>query len=353
MNKDKILVPSATASSKNGEITAITTLKLDDEGRPLTVTSEIQHSSNEVAFIKCQQSQSTSKPSVNSNKMELSFVPPRVKNRKKRPSREFLQRSADESECTEDSEIFWNGSEQVVDEISASTAAQQQQTVPNQIHIMTPIVEAPTPMANRQQNYTNKQQIFGGQGTPSLNKILSNQPKHLSSANSIPLARKYKRSHVFKAQVILNSELCGHCDKRTKFGKMVMKCRECDLVVHTECKDVLQRPCYPALNFPSQGKISDYVFNDSPLIPPILQMVVYEIEQRGILLHEVGLYRVNGSDAQIKQLKEKLIKRHQLPDLRKINDVHVLCSFVKDFLNNLSEHLITYDSWFRFSKACG
>ncbi len=59
------------------------------------------------------------------------------------------------------------------------------------------------------------------------------------------------------------------------------------------------------------------------------------------------------SDTQIKQFKEKLSKRHQLPDLRKINDVHVLCGFVKEFLNNLNEHLVTYEQWPKFAKACG
>ena len=67
---------------------------------------------------------------------------------------------------------------------------------------------------------------------------------------------------------------------------------------------------------------------------------------------KVGLYRVNGSDSQIKQLKDRLVKRHQAPNFNKIADVHVLCSFVKDFLNNLTEHLITYDSWYRFGRLC-
>lgn len=128
-----------------------------------------------------------------------------------------------------------------------------------------------------------------------------------------------------------------------------MKCQECEMVVHSECRDILQRPCYPALNFPAQGCISDYVMSNStsnsnnddeahrPHIPPILQMIVHEIEAKGLLSHEVGLYRVNGSDSQIKQIKDRLIKRHQAPDLRKINDVHVLCGFVKGwFLKNLS-----------------
>lgn len=321
------------------EIKTITTVKLDPEGRPLTVTSQLHHGSSEHLQMHTQ----TNKVTKNGNIVELAFVPARTtKTRKKRPSREFLQRSVDESETnTEDSEIFWNGGE-VVDE----TANGGQQTLPNGglINVMTPIVEAPTPTNNRTQSC-----FKGGQGTPALSKIMS---KNFSAGGAIPLARKYKRSHLFKAQVILNSELCAHCDKRTKFGKMVMKCRECDLVVHTECKDMLQRPCYPAFNFPTQGKIHDYVLADSPQIPPILQMVVNEIEHRGIVSPEVGLYRVNGSDSQIKHLKEKLIKRHQMPDLRKISDVHVLCSFVKDFLNNLNEHLVTYESWYRFTKAC-
>jgi len=279
--------------------------------------------------------------------MELSFVPPRVKNRKKRPSREFLQRSADESQSLEDSE-FWD--EAVVEEITSSNIVNNNN---NNFQIMTPIIEAPTPQSSRILNSNYKfTPANTNLNTPSSNKPLGNQPKSLSANSVMPLARKYKKSHLFKGQVILNSEMCAHCDKRTKFGKMVMKCRECELVVHTECKDIIQRPCYPAFNFPSQGKIGDYCLDESPSIPPILQMIINEIEQRGLLTNEVGLYRVNGSDSQIKQLKDRLIKRHQVPDLRKINDVHVLCSFVKDFLNNLTEHLVTYDSWFRFSKAC-
>ena len=141
------------------------------------------------------------------------------------------------------------------------------------------------------------------------------------------------------------------CDKKTRFGKMVYKCRDCDMVVHPECKEHIDRPCYLPIVFPLTGTIADYVSSEPPFVPSFLQYVVTEIEFRGIG-KEVGLYRVNGSDQQIKQLRERLIKRHQLPDLRKINDVHVLCGFVKEFLNNLNEHLIKYDLWKTFANAC-
>ena len=239
-------IPKDLINATN-EITTITTMKMDDDGRPLTVTSEIQHGHSESLKIQSQSNQMNKDGSV----VELSFVPPRVKGkRKKRPSREFLQRSADDSEITEDSEIFWN--EEIVEEIS--NTQQVPSTTP--IHVMTPIIEAPTPTNNRSQSNF---KTGGGQGTPGLSKIMANQSKGFSASGSIPLARKYKRSHLFKAQVILNSEYCAHCDKRNKFGKMIMKCRECDLVVHTECKDMLQRPCYPAFNFPNQGKFVIFI----------------------------------------------------------------------------------------------
>lgn len=290
----------------NNAISAITTLKIDQDGRPYELKSEIKHG--------------------NGDKQDNIYLPQRARFRKKRPSREFLHRSIDATE-DDSSESFWNQS------------ILEEETPTQKISIMTPIREMATPIHNR---------IYS-----SIKKNAQTLTPFKTSSNLIPLAKRYKKSHLFKGQVILNSEFCAHCDKRTRFGKMIMKCRECDMVCHTECKDLVQRACYKVTNYPPSGTISDYVgMNEFPHIPPILQMVINEIEIRGLLTHEVGLYRVNGSDVQIKQLKEKLVKRHQMPDLRKVTDVHVLCSFVKDFLNNLTEHLITYDSWYRFAKAC-
>ncbi|RMZ98770.1 hypothetical protein BpHYR1_033458, partial [Brachionus plicatilis] len=88
---------------KKNSITAVTTLKLES-GRPVALTSEIQHNGESIRKRKNLDPKS-----------DLSQVPARVKNRKKRPSREFLQRTADESETNESSEIFWNISEVVMD----------------------------------------------------------------------------------------------------------------------------------------------------------------------------------------------------------------------------------------------
>ena len=370
--------------SGGGGITAITTLKIGEDGKPITVTSEIKHDTQlnkmEVS-IRRNNNNNGNKPSTTTT--TTTTTASSKPHRKKRPSREFLQRSMDESlSCTDsaESDVFWNGSEALIEEVAASSSRPPMCHQPAAasaaaaVHIMTPIVETgatplnPNQAAPHSRLYSNSYNVGAKnrqhqmqQMTPTSAALVpSMTPSHTKTkphTHSIPLARKYKRAHSFKGQVILNSELCAHCDKRTKFGKMIMKCRECDMVVHAECRELLQRPCYPMSSFAAQGVIGDYVStaaDERPRVPPVIQMVVSEIEARGLLTHEVGLYRVNGSDSQIKQLKERLVKRHQPPDLRKISDVHVLCSFLKDFLNNfLTEHLVTYDAWFRFAKACG
>jgi Rac GTPase-activating protein 1 len=73
----------------------------------------------------------------------------------------------------------------------------------------------------------------------------------------------------------------------------VYKCRDCDLVVHPECKEHVERPCYLPIVYPAHGTISDYVANEAPYVPLFLQNIITEIEIRGIG-KEVGLYRVNG-----------------------------------------------------------
>ena len=209
-----------------------------------------------------------------------------MKNRKKRPSREFLHRTADESETNEESESFWNRS--ILEEVNTEIG-DRLNLAGNPLHIMTPIVEQPTPSVvqrgagppPRPATYSAYKKPSQSGATPTY-KLAQTAFKPTSSL--LPLAKKYKRAHLFNRQVILNTELCAHCDKRTKFGKLIMKCKECELVCHIECKDLLQRACLSALNFPAQGFVSDYVtgIDEYPRVPPILQMIICEIEQRAL-----------------------------------------------------------------------
>ncbi|KAH0510676.1 Rac GTPase-activating protein 1 [Microtus ochrogaster] len=90
-----------------------------------------------------------------------------------------------------------------------------------------------------------------------------------------------------------------------------------------------------------QGMLADFVSQTSPMIPAIIVSCVNEIEQRG--LTEAGLYRISGCDRTVKELKEKFLKVKTVPLLSKVDDIHAICSLLKDFLRNLKEPLLT--SW--------
>lgn len=96
------------------------------------------------------------------------------------------------------------------------------------------------------------------------------------------------------------------------------------------------------------GNIVDYAPSLAPMIPALIVHCVNEIETRG--LQETGLYRISGSDRDVKALKEKFMRNNGIPNLSEI-DVHVLCGCVKDFLRSLSEKLIPMAKWSTFSNA--
>ena len=180
------------------------------------------------------------------------------------------------------------------------------------------------------------------------------------------LPQKYARNHEFSVVTLENVLICGRCYKNTEPKKFGFKCRKCDMIIHNrKCKIQLMRPCCPVHQFPLRGKISDYVAEHEKLqVPLFIRMIVNEIEMRGLIKHEIrgvltyepGLYECTGVDAfgkQVGEIKESLAKFKQVPDLSKISDVHVLCGFLKLFLNSLTEHLTTFAKWAWFSSTCG
>lgn len=65
-------------------------------------------------------------------------------------------------------------------------------------------------------------------------------------------------------------------------------------------------------------------------VPPSIVHCISEIERRG--LETVGLYRVSGSNKEVKSLRDKF--RKGLPNLNDI-DIHVLCCYLKDLIGNI------------------
>ncbi|XP_050316357.1 rac GTPase-activating protein 1-like isoform X2 [Anthonomus grandis grandis] len=160
------------------------------------------------------------------------------------------------------------------------------------------------------------------------------------------------RQHTLQQKTMVMPDSCVCCEKRIRFGKTALKCKECRSLCHYECKDQLRLPCVPTGNTPSNKNvmsvISDYTPTSAPMVPALIVHCTNEIESRG--LNELGLYRVSASEKDVKVLKEKFLKGRGAPSISQ-TDVHTLCGVVKDFIRSLAEPLTTYALWPDFVAA--
>ncbi|XP_028265725.1 rac GTPase-activating protein 1 [Parambassis ranga] len=161
---------------------------------------------------------------------------------------------------------------------------------------------------------------------------------------STPQSNRGVRLHEFVSKTVIKPESCVPCGKRIKFGKISLKCRDCRVVSHPECRERCPLPCIPNVGATpvkiGEGVLADYVPDTSPMIPPLVVHCISEIEQRG--LHEAGLYRLSGADRTVKELKEKFFHSKTVPVLSKVEDIHAITGLLKDFLRNLKEPLLTF-----------
>jgi len=97
--------------------------------------------------------------------------------------------------------------------------------------------------------------------------------------------------------------------------------------------------------------IADFAPQTRPMIPALIIHCCNEIEKRG--LKEEGIYRISGSNKEIRELKDKILNsKAGIPSLAKY-DVHVLCGVVKQFLRDLDEPIVTRILWRDFVRAAG
>ncbi|KRT82480.1 C1 domain containing protein, partial [Oryctes borbonicus] len=171
-------------------------------------------------------------------------------------------------------------------------------------------------------------------------------PQHIDTANN------NLRQHTLHAKTVVMPDVCGPCEKRIRFGKTALKCRDCRAMCHPECKNNLPLPCVPSVNTPTQrnatGVIADFTPITPPMVPSLIVHCLKEIESKG--LTEIGIYRIPGPEKDVKTLKEKFLRGKGVPNLNQV-DVHVICGTVKDFLRSLSEPLVSYSLWPEFVKA--
>ncbi|NWW21049.1 RGAP1 protein, partial [Falcunculus frontatus] len=170
------------------------------------------------------------------------------------------------------------------------------------------------------------------------------ESKSDTDGSSTPQHNGGVRLHDFVSKTVIKPESCVPCGKRVKFGKISLKCRDCRVVAHPECRERCPLPCIPTLTGTpvriGEGTLMDFVPSTPPMIPSIIVHCVNEIEQRG--LHETGLYRISGCDKTVRELKEKFLRAKNIPLLSKVDDIHAICGLLKDFLRSLKEPLLTF-----------
>ncbi|GFU16184.1 rac GTPase-activating protein 1 [Nephila pilipes] len=151
---------------------------------------------------------------------------------------------------------------------------------------------------------------------------------------------RIQQIHSFVSKPVMRAEKCYFCCKTIVFCKQASKCTNCKMICHPECKEHCPLPCLP-ISLSQQNSIVTVADYTSLRIPSIMIRCINEIESRG--LKDVGLYRMSGTEREVKDLKEKLLKGKNL-NLNKV-DVHVICGAMKEFLRSLKEPLISRSSW--------
>ncbi|NXM03667.1 RGAP1 protein, partial [Tyrannus savana] len=154
---------------------------------------------------------------------------------------------------------------------------------------------------------------------------------------------------------VIRPEPCGVCGSRIRFGKTAIKCCQCQLLLHTKCREQCPSPCAPRPRhhaWPREGVLADFAPSTTPLVPPLVVQCVTEVETRG--LTETGLYRVPGADQLVREWKRRLLRAGgALPALSSVTDIHVVCGVLKDFLRGLKEPLVTFSLHPAFLSAAG
>ena len=152
--------------------------------------------------------------------------------------------------------------------------------------------------------------------------------------------------HRFTSSRVVTIETCRVCFKRIKFATKCHRCSVCRVTIHPECAKNLSLSCAEPSNTktltPGRQNIENFLLdkNAKPKIPPQVYLSVHAVDER---LNEEGIYRQSGSTKSVQELKKNLL----YGDFAEINfdetDVHVLCTFIKDFFRDqLSEPILTY-----------
>ncbi|XP_042253013.1 rac GTPase-activating protein 1 isoform X2 [Thunnus maccoyii] len=168
---------------------------------------------------------------------------------------------------------------------------------------------------------------------------------------SVAVRAEKTLKHVFVSKTVIWTETCSPCGKRIRFGKIAMKCRKCRLIAHPECKHKCVNSCSSTTpgTAAQTNSLESFAPMKNPRVPQLIVECVTEIERRG--LQERGLYRVPGGERLVRDLRDRFLQGKTPLMLSRVQDVHVLCGLLKDFLRTLKEPLVTFKLHRTFMEA--
>ncbi|KAF3826257.1 hypothetical protein GH733_006371, partial [Mirounga leonina] len=179
-----------------------------------------------------------------------------------------------------------------VDQGNESIVAKTTVTVPNDGGPIEAVSTIETvPYWTRSRRKTGTLQPWNSDSTLSNRQL---EPRTETDSSSTPQSNGGMRLHDFVSKTVIKPESCVPCGKRIKFGKLSLKCRDCRVVSHPECRDRCPLPCIPTL-----------------IGTPVK-------------IGETGLYRISGCDRTVKELKEKFLRVKTVPLLSKVDDIHAI-----------------------------
>ncbi|XP_011147215.1 rac GTPase-activating protein 1 isoform X2 [Harpegnathos saltator] len=63
------------------------------------------------------------------------------------------------------------------------------------------------------------------------------------NVNSKVSETRVHANHIFVSKMVIKPETCTPCGKRIRFGKIMLKCRDCPIMCHMECKTTIWQLC--------------------------------------------------------------------------------------------------------------
>ncbi|XP_012874147.1 PREDICTED: rac GTPase-activating protein 1 [Dipodomys ordii] len=132
-----------------------------------------------------------------------------------------------------------------VDQGNESIVAKTTVTVPNDGGPIEAVSTIETvPYWTRSRRKTGTLQTWNSDSTLSSRPL---EPRTETDSLGTPQTNGGMRLHDFVSKTVIKPESCVPCGKRIKFGKLSLKCRDCRVVSHPECRDRCPLPCIPTL----------------------------------------------------------------------------------------------------------